>query len=161
MMEVIESNMTFRFRDDATYHIEKSSEYEKVKSKGVSCVEFITLHRNYICFIEAKSSISKEENETQQEFWNDIRKKDVDSLLLLSDCIIHGRMENVGESLQIAFCERDAKIKFILIFNGFTTDVCQALNVKYRKCIADLQAVYKAEVIVLNETLARKQHLIV
>lgn len=161
MMEVIESNMTFRFRDDATYHIEKSSEYEKVKSKGVSCVELITLHRNCICFIEAKSSISKEENESQQKFWNDIRKKDIDSLLMLSDCIIHGRLENVGEGLKTAFCDRDVKIKFVLIFDGLPIDVCQALNVKYRECVSDIQAIYKAEVIVLNDYLARKQRLIV
>ena len=85
MIDFVESEMHFRFQDDKSFHIEKSHIYDsRLKGNGVSSVECITLLRNKVVFIEAKSSAPNPDgsNEKFADYIHRIVKKFSDSLSL-------------------------------------------------------------------------------
>ncbi len=159
MVEFCESGMNFSFDEKKTYHIEKSELYEKIKGKGVACVECIVLHKKYMCFIEAKSSVPVTKDSDKEKFWNQIRKKDVDSFLMFSRQVLEEKSLDIGEELRKAYFNKPS-IRFVLIINGRTLEECQALTFYYRKKLSDISAIYNAEVVVMNEVMATKQSLV-
>ena len=112
--------MLFEYNDENVYCIEDDSFYTKITSKyGVKVCDFILLKDNNLIFIEAKSSIPKNNND-KEEFTLDIKKKIMDSLILylgvINDrkntisTIIHENMKNSNLFKK--------KIKLLLIVNN-------------------------------------------
>lgn len=159
MVEFDESGMSFAFEEDNIFYIEKSALYRRLNGKGVACVECIVLQNDKICFLEAKKSIPISRNDEIDIFWSQIRKKNIDSVLLLNRCIIENDIDEIGNSLKDVFCGKHSTI-FVLVINGINIDMCQAFSAKFKKWIKDLQAIYGAEVVVLNEELAKKSGMI-
>ena len=165
MNSFVESDMTFGpFRDETVFLIEKSRMLRACT--GVMTVEFIW-HRkkNVLCFVEAKSSspINHKGNEEEYNtFLQEISTKFSHSIdLFLSGLLerrtghdeIHPRIKSANYK-QIQF-------KFILILKGHEReDLLKGLEKDLEDRMTALRSMWGAQLLVLNEQMAKELHFI-
>ena len=159
MIEFDESGMKFAFPDETTFHIETSEHYSKVNGKGVQSVECITLKNGRVLVIEAKKSVPKSKEPEIELFWQNIRRKNVDSLMIIFREIWWAETTEIGSKLLSAINDKP-KFVFVLVVNGLSKDVCNGLTEIYRKKIRDVLGIFCAEAIVINEEQAAKRGII-
>ena len=159
MIEFDESGMKFVFPEETTFHIEASELYTRINGKGVQSVECITLKNGHVLVIEAKQSVPKSYETEVEQFWQSIRRKNVDSLLVVSRKIWWKETAEIGNTLLAAINDRP-KFVFMLVMKGLSVDVCNGLSEVYRAKIRDVLRIYNAEAIVINEEQAAKRGII-
>jgi len=162
-MKKIESNMLFEYNDENVYCIEDDSFYTKITSKyGVKVCDFILLKDNNLIFIEAKSSIPKNNND-KEEFTLDIKKKFMDSLILYLG-VINDRKNTISRIIHKNMKNSNLfkkKIKLLLIVNnvekGNLETIRDYLSIKLR----DFIYMFSIEnILVINHEQAKSKGLI-
>jgi len=162
-MKKIESNMLFEYNDENVYCIEDDIFYTKITSKyGVKVCDFILLKDNNLIFIEAKSSIPKNNND-KEEFTLDIKKKFMDSLILYLG-VINDRKNTISRIIHKNMKNSNLfkkKIKLLLIVNnvekGNLETIRDYLSIKLR----DFIYMFSIEnILVINHEQAKSKGLI-
>lgn len=167
MIEFEESGMRFAFEKEKSFHIESSSVYRRLSSKGVKSVECITMRTIHkeknVLLIEAKRSTPNPEEPASDvsDFLDSICRKNKDSLQLCY-ASLHGIWDaggEIGPDLAQALRERP-QIKCVLIVKGYETEWCQNMTELLRDRLYSWLRMWKAEVWVLTEAQAQKAGLI-
>ena len=165
MNSFVESGMIFGpFPDEKIFRIEQSRMQQACT--GVKTVEFIW-HRkkNVLCFVEAKSSSPI--NPTQKKddapsFSEEIYTKYRDSVELF----MVGLLERRAGHDEIPFDIKNAnfkkiQFKFVLILKGHEReDLLAALQMDLERRLSALKSIWGAQILVLNEQMAREEHYI-
>lgn len=165
MIQINESNMLFGdFEEDRVFQIE-NSELHKNVGNGIKVVEFILLSKeNELSFIEAKSSLPKPVKDNIirfNEFINEISDKFIHSFNLYYSAILRRCKE--CEELNQSFMNLDnsqINFKFILVINGHRTEWLMPLSDALKESLAYHNTIWKSQVVVLNDELAKKYKLI-
>lgn len=164
-MQIVESGMRFGdYRPEQVFRIENSQMHSHVGT-GVRSVEFILLRStNKLLFVEAKSSSPKAESgwERYQEFLNEITEKFVHSFNMFCAWYL-GRLEDEGEigtDLKTVTCN-NAKFIFILVIKGHKKEWLLPLQEELNQKLLYHCSVWKSRVIVMNDDIAKKYHLII
>lgn len=165
MIEINESNMTFGpFEEDHIFHIEQSELYRSVGEK-VRTVEFL-YSRNFgaISFIEAKSSSKKMTDGTSvgsNEFIDSVSEKFLHSFALYCSALL-GRRESsndIPEKLRKIDLSQ-AAINFFLVIHGHREEWLPPVREALIKKLKPYQKIWNFEIFVLNDTGAKKYHLV-
>mgnify|MGYP005840200619 CR=1 FL=1 len=163
MIDFVESEMRFQFCEDKSFYIEKSHVYDKrLKGNGVSSVECITLFRNKVVFIEAKSSAPNPEtsNERFADFIHHVVKKFKDSLSLC-ESMHSGLWPDRGMGKELAqTLYSNPEIQFILIIRNHKEKWSVQMQDALRKEMNSLLKIWKAELLVINGEQALKLNLV-
>ena len=160
-VQIIESGMVFGdFAPQDVLHIEKTETYQNM-SDHVKTVEFLyTPSHKGIFFIEAKSSTPNPVNKADYAaFINEICDKFSHSFQLFSSMY----MERQKEQLTGTFAEIDyktAKFVLILVVNGHLEEWLPPLKEELEQKLRYHKRIWNTEVVVLNEVLAQKYHLV-
>ena len=172
MMDFEESGMSFSFPEESFFYLEKSYVYQSLNPFGVSSVEGILLKeinkKIAVVFIEAKSTtpnMTDADNFMDQEsFLKDVGDKFNHSLHICY-AMLHGRYDNI-QGAQVAsdkVCKalhKPEKIVFLLIVRKYEDDWCSTMRDALRMKLKPLVKIWDADVMVLNEKMARKYKLI-
>jgi hypothetical protein len=170
MIRFTESDMAFAFEEDKTCNLERSLRYQALKQYAVSSVECVTLYQfrgeEHIVFIEAKKSAPNpnhvENHERLGEYMNGLKEKYEHSIHLCYSAL-HGidqeRLEIGGRLLNALNCPR--KIMFLLIVKRLEDKWCQEIQAVLQKELKHLRHIWQANVLVINEALAKKYHIVV
>ena len=172
-MIIRESEMNFGdFNEDFLFYIEKSDLYRNL-GPGFKSVEFVIKDvKNGIIFLEAKKSCpnkancdrSRESKEKFEEYYSSVAEKFATSFYIYLASVL-GFCENtkeIGEKLLIKSNNlKETELKFVLVIKDAANEEWlagprQELNARLRQ----IQKIWKVKVLVLNESLARKYHLI-
>lgn len=166
---VIESGMKFGpFSQDAYIHIEKSPQYVSIQN-GMHISEFLYYDKNkkrIIC-IEAKttapnpnSKMTENPKEIFRNYISEIKEKFENSLDLYVNMAL--KKEVPKDFKQVDYNETG--IYFILVIKehnrAWLKDVKDALEMSV-KSIRRLDKIWKCKVLVINEEIAKVNHLIV
>lgn len=164
-MQILESGMIFgNYKPEQVFWIENSQMHNDIGS-GVKCVEFILLRgMDKIFFIEAKSSSPKSDTswDRYQEFLDEIKDKFIHSFNVF--CAWYtGRLIDEGEigTELSAVAYPDAKFVFILIIRGHKKEWLLPLQEELNQKLRHHKAIWRSNVIVMNDEIARKNQLIV
>lgn len=158
-----ESGMQFSFPEDTAFHIEKSDVYAQVYSYGVGSVECLFLWKNRtICLLEAKSTAPNPQNSKEKfsKFLASVANKYRHSMQLCyaMQCGIWP-MEQAGEML-VACMMSAPKFLFLLIVKNHEKEWCNGLQESLRKVLRPEMKIWQAELIVLNEDMARAKRIV-
>ncbi|MBN1065544.1 hypothetical protein DWV13_14025 [Clostridium botulinum] len=165
MIQINESNMIFGdFEEDKVFQIEKSK-LQKNIGNGIKVVEFILLsNENELSFIEAKSSSPqpvKDNIVRFNEFINEISDKFIHSFNLYYSAILKRYKDY--EELNKSFIELDnsnIKFKFILVIKGHKSGWLMPLSDALKQNLSYHNTIWKSQVVVLNDEMAKKYQLI-
>lgn len=165
MVEINESDMIFGdFEEDKIFQIEKSKLHNKI-GNGIKVVEFILLKNvNELNFIEAKSSSPRptEDNFIRfNEYTGEISDKFIHSFNLYYSVILK-RNENYQE-IHNNFFELDnskIKLKFILVIKSHEIEWLMPISDALKKNLSYYHTIWKSEIIVINEEIAKKYNLV-
>lgn len=164
MLQILESGMVFgNFKPEQIFKIENSQLHKSVGT-GVRTVEFILLKKKEkIFFVEAKSSSPKSETswERYHEFLDEISEKFVHSFDMLCAWYL-GRVEDGGEigaDLKKIFIA-DVNFVFVLVINGHREEWLLPLQEELNRQLRYHISIWKSKVIVMNEHIAKEQHLV-
>ncbi|UZT05436.1 MULTISPECIES: hypothetical protein [Clostridium] len=165
MIQINESNMIFGdFEEDRVFQIENSKLHKNI-GNGIKVVEFILLSKeNELSFIEAKSSSPKPVKDNIirfNEFINEISDKFIHSFNLYYSAILQRCKE--CEELNPSFMNLDnsqINFKFILVIKGHRTEWLMPLSDALKESIAYHNTIWKSQVVVFNDELAKKYKLI-
>ena len=165
MVQIKESNMIFGdFEDDKIFQIEKSTMHDKI-GNGIKVVEFILLkNMNELNFIEAKSSSPRPTKDNVvrfDEFIGEISDKFIHSFNLYY-CAILKRNENYSE-MHNNFSQLDnskIKLKFILVIKNHQIEWLIPISDALKKNLSYHSTIWKSEIVVMNEEIAKKYELV-
>lgn len=165
MIQINESNMIFGyFEEDRVFQIENSKLHKNI-GNGIKVVEFILLSKeNELSFIEAKSSSPKPVKDNIirfNEFINEISDKFIHSFNLYYSAILQRCKE--CEELNPSFMNLDnsqINFKFILVIKGHRTEWLMPLSDALKESMAYHNTIWKSQVVVFNDELAKKYKLI-
>lgn len=165
MIQINESDMLFGdFEEESVFQIENSKLHKNV-GNGIKVVEFILLSKeNELSFIEAKSSSPKPVKDNIirfNEFINEISDKFIHSFNLYYSAILQRCKE--CEELNPSFMNLDnsqINFKFILVIKGHRTEWLMPLSDALKESIAYHNTIWKSQVVVFNDELAKKYKLI-
>ena len=163
MVTFEESGMTFSFEDKNLFYIEKSERFNGIE--GAKPCECVALHDGKVCFMEAKSSSPRPQNEEQfVAFVREIAQKFNDSYTYYNATHQKRQLpDEVSQNLQSIPLARQ-KYEFILIINGHQREwlppVLDQLK-KMMKKVLKLWGLDDACVKVVNEQGAISKGLIV
>lgn len=164
MKSIIESKMVFEFEEEQVFCIE-NSRLQRGVGDGIKTVEFILNRKeNLLEFIEAKSSSprpTKENNERFETFMDDIADKFIHSFNLYYSAI-HGRYET--EEINQPFFEIElhkVRYRFILIIKGHRIEWLLPLQEALHRKLQYHISIWKSEVILMNEEVAKDKKLII
>jgi hypothetical protein len=166
-----ESEMDFgEFEINDLFQIETSRIYEELGS-GVKTVEFILKHNNNILFVEAKKSCpnaaNKDESEEKkvkfEEFYSDVPEKFADSLQVFLACLTerYSDMSEVGISLVKQKTLKDMKLRFVLVITSAEVEWLAGPKAILEERLIKYRRIWDAQVVVLNQELAREYKLVV
>lgn len=163
-MEILESGMVFgHYRPEQVFKIENSQMHKHVGT-GVRSVEFILLRgADKLFFVEAKSSSPKAETslERYQEFVKEITEKFVHSFHMF--CAWYtGRVSDEGEigaNLKTVTYD-EAKFVFVLVIRGHKKEWLLPLQEELNQKLRYHNSIWKTNVIVMNDEVAKTYHLI-
>lgn len=152
------------FEEDRVFQIENSKLHKNI-GNGIKVVEFILLSKeNELSFIEAKSSSPKPVKDNIirfNEFINEISDKFIHSFNLYYSAILQRCKE--CEELNPSFMNLDnsqINFKFILVIKGHRTEWLMPLSDALKESIAYHNTIWKSQVVVFNDELAKKYKLI-
>lgn len=172
-MIVKESEMNFGdFDDDSLFYIERSNLYQKL-GPGFKTVELVIKDANHgIIFLKAKKSCPNKANYNKssesktkfEEYYSSVTEKFITSLQIYLAAIlgVHENTTEIGEKLRIRNNSlKDMELKFVLVIKDAADEEWlagprQELNSRLRQ----IQKIWKIKVLVLNESLAQKYHLV-
>jgi hypothetical protein len=160
MTEIRESGMAFvtASSDDEIFHIERSRLFASVK--GVKTVEFVLRRGSKeLDFIEAKSSSpcpGKEDSGDFDDFIHDVVEKFIHSFNLFCAASLgrYKKYSDAGEGFKTLDFS-NVKFKFILVLNGHRIDWLPPLKEALWRGLLYHHKIWKSELVVLNDTLAR------
>lgn len=164
MLKIYESGMYFELPKAKTFPIEQSLTYQRVNTRGVSAVEFITMGpRQDILFVEAKTSApDKEDGESLQEFVKSIGRKFVHSLevcyALLAKALPDAE-PSFPDTLQQSMQQKPV-IKLLLIVNKLSRAHCLDLQDALRLQLRAEMRIWHMKIFVLNKETALKKNWI-
>lgn len=171
-MKVIqESKMDFgSFDEKDLFHIENSRIYRSIGS-GIKTVEFILRYReNSIIFLEAKESCpnaasryeSEEKEKKFEEYYSSITEKFIMSLQVYLAAILDRYQDTseIGSALRDVRDLRDIQLKYILVVKNAEDTWLAGPMAELRARLLQYRKIWKIEVIVLNEELAKQYRLI-
>ena len=168
---ISESDMTFGpFDQDRLFHIDKSDVYRQI-GENVKTVEYIYLNdRKTLQLVEVKTSMpnidtrseSQEKQEKYEKDYQDLTDKFVHSVNLLTAVLLgkHGQMQDVGETLASISSFRDIRFCFILVVRNSEDQWLAGPKAELDYRLKAFRKIWKADVIVLNEELAKKKGLL-
>lgn len=164
MLKIHESGMRFELPKAKTFPIERSKTYQKVNTRGVSAVEFITMSpRQEIIFVEAKTSApDKQDGEKVSDFVKSISRKFIHSLEIcyaLLTQVLPDAEPSFPDSLRKALRQKPT-IKMILIVNRLNYAHCAILQDALQRQLRAEKRIWSMNIIVLNKELALKKNLI-
>lgn len=172
MIEFEESGMSFSFSRDDFFYLEKSSVYKTLNSHGVASVEGVLLKeikkKSTIVFIEAKKStpdMSTSNNESNQDDFLSSLEDKISHSIQICYAILHGRYGNdfdkdeMGENLRQAFA-MPVHIMFVLIVKEYKDDWCNQMKDALEMKLCALRKVWRMNIMVLNEEMARRYKLV-
>lgn len=164
MLKIHESGMRFELPKAKTFPIEKSKTYQKVNTRGVSAVEFITMSpRQEIVFVEAKTSApGKQDGEKVSDFVKSISRKFIHSLEICYALLTQALPDaepSFPDSLRKALRQKPT-IKMILIVNKLNYAHCVILQDALQRQLRAEKRIWSMNIIVLNKELALKKNLI-
>lgn len=166
MVVIKESNMLFgEYEENKVFKIENSELHNKI-GNGIKVVEFILLRNGkYIDFIEAKSSSPQPSNDNKErfhEFIEEISDKFIHSFNLYYSGIMK---RNIGyEEISNDFFELDLRkinFKFILVIKDHKEEWLIPLSEAIKKKLIYHNRIWKSDIIVINEKLAKQYNLVV
>lgn len=172
MMKIIrESDIRFgEFDTDRLFEIEKACRNNKI-GKGIKTVELIYLTERELIFLEAKSSCpnpanreeSAEKNQKYEEFFSDVSEKYIDSINLFFASVLgrHDFSAQVGKELLERTEFKDVRFIFMLVVSGADESWLSGQRAELEARLFHWRKIWKADVVVLNDTLARKKGLAV
>lgn len=163
MRQVRESEMLFEFEENQIFLIENSRLHNEV-GEGIKSVEFVvSLNEQEFTFIEAKSSSPKPTKENQEKFdtfINDVSDKFVHSFNMFLTAILRRYHDETIPRNFLEMNKEQAVFKFILIIKGHQIEWLQPLQDAFSKSLLNMRKIWKSNVIVMNEEMARDYNLI-
>lgn len=163
MISIKESGMNFEFDEEMIFEIETSKLHRQV-GNGIKTVEFIvSLKDNELSFIEAKSSSprpTKENEEKFDKFIAEISEKFLHSFNLYMSAIMK---RNTHDEIKRRFFEMDnsvVKFKFILIIKGHSIEWLAPLKDALERSLLYHNRIWKSNIILMNDELARAYNLV-
>lgn len=165
MKTFTESGMTFGpFPESQVFCIEKSRMLNHCQ--GIKSVEFIYHKRKYVLmFIEAKSSspIRRSGNmENYERFLEEITQKFVDSFQLYMAGLLKRKSgyDEINAQLMDADYEK-MKFVFALVIHGHEEGWLPPLAEDLKRKMKRFQEIWKNELVVMNEKMAKEEKLII
>lgn len=165
MLRILESGMVFgEYRAEQVFRIENSKIHNQV-GNGIKSVEFVLLKgENKIFFVEAKSSSPRAETswERYQEFLNEVTEKFVHSFNMLCALFFRRLNDNgeMGAELK-SVSQAEADFIFILVIRGHKEAWLLPLQEELNSKLRYHKSIWKSRVIVMNDEIAKKYHLII
>lgn len=169
MTAYLESGMDFsplfNHSDYESFYIEKSADYDCLKTSGVKSVEFLSKRKDTLCFIEAKTTfanLNKAENlEKIQSDFQELYDKFCHSFLLF----VSKELKISSTSTDFSFLNRSIlethKLKFYLVIKESKEEWCDDIKLKLeREIFMPLRKLLNLEVRVINGETARKFKII-
>ena len=166
MVRISESGMVFgEYAEENVFQIEKSKLHDKI-GNGIKVVEFILINEpNKLNFIEARSSSPqpREDNmERFDEFIGEITDKFIHSFNLYYSGIM--KRNNGYDEISNKFFDinnSEVKFKFILVIKNHKKEWLAPLSEALKRQLIVHNTIWKSEVIVINEDMAREYKLII
>jgi hypothetical protein len=164
-MRIIEEGLTFGDFDEANcFHIEKTDIYTQLSGKGIKSVEFVLYkpEDRKLLFIEGKKTLPAKNNKISfDEEISEISYKFMDSLQLACGIWFGGHNSKVEIPKNgTSFFGYGVQIVFILVVKNRTGDLLHIAD-RIKKQLPKEHRLWKFEVLVLNESKASEERLIV
>lgn len=170
MIRFTESEMEFELQEDRSCNLERSLLYQSLNRHAVSAVECVVVYdfhgKERITLIEARKSAPNPcrsgNMENLDKYIGNLRRKYEHSIQICY-AALHGRVQNglpMGNKLvQALKCPQ--KILFLLIVKTLKDEWCKDIQDALQKELQHLRHIWQANVVVINETLAKRYRLIV
>lgn len=168
MIEFIESSMRFSFPANRCFRIETAEAYRDLSPYGISSVECVftkTVGKEEILvFLEAKTSTPNPNGPNRKNlemFLKSMRRKYLHSIQLCY-AILHKRqssMEKIGNALAAVLSEPQ-RICLVLVVKEYEAAWCVQMKDTLAVALKDILRIWKAEVLVLSEEMAREHSII-
>lgn len=170
MVRFTESDMAFELHENRTCHLEKSPRYQAINRHAVSSVECVTLHERrgeeHILFIEAKKGApnpSGTESDMALDVYMSSLKAKYEHSIQMCYAALHGidqELLEIGNKL-IEALNHPRKMIFLLIVKRLEDQWCQELQKVLQEELKHLCHIWQADVLVINEALAKRYHIVV
>ena len=164
MYTITESEMIFGpFEEADVFEIEKSNVNQLIGER-IRTVEFVICREeNRILFVEAKSSLPREQTskERYDAFVTEITDKFVHSFEIYHT-LKYNRYhidQDIGEHLKQQEWDK-VQIKFVLVIRGHKKEWLAPLREALMKNMSAYLKIWKSTVVVLNDEMAKRYHLI-
>ena len=174
MITFTESGMNFSYEEQNTFYIEKSELYEtRLRNHQVSSVECVTVRvqhdRRKVLFIEAKTSAPNPNGPKGigrfEEFVEELCVKFRHSLAMCY-AILHDVHDidgnasyNMGDVLRSCL-ETQPQILYVVIIQKHELSWCNGLQEALHKALTAMRSIWKIQIVVINEEIARSVQLI-
>ena len=164
-MRIFEEGLTFGEYDEADcFHIEKTDIYKKLSGKSIKSVEFI-LHRpeaRKLLLVEGKNTLPAKNNRAAfSEEITDISYKFMDSLQLACGIWFGGHNSIVKVPKNgMNFFRYGVQIVFVLVIKNRKGNLLHIAD-RIKQQLMKEHRLWKFEILVLNEELAKKENLII
>lgn len=161
MIQIEESGMIFgNYPEERVFRLECSKTHQDA-GEGVRTVEFLYLMKDdMLAFVEAKSSSPRKETsiERYNEFIDEILEKFVHSF----DMYAASKMGRYDEISGLIADGNDAELRyrFILVINGHQPSWLLPLKEELARKLLYHRKIWKSDVIVMNDEVARSKGLI-
>ena len=159
---ITESGMDFIAEN--AFYIEKAELYTNL-GDGVRSVEFIRVKNDKLMFIEAKTGFPNPDNpceENREKFQSTVEticEKFIHSLHLLSSVKIGVTKESLPSDFDLS---EKTSLVFLLVIKNHDLAWCRPIKGKFIDALPlYLKKIWKPEVLVINQSVAVKQGLIV
>lgn len=174
MITFTESEMKFSYEEQDTFYLEKSELYEtRLRNHQVSSVECITVRvqhdRRKVLFIEAKTSAPNPNGPKGigrfEEFVEELCVKFRHSLAMCYAILhdVHGMedstLHNMGAVLRSCL-ETQPQILYVVIIQKHEPSWCNGLQEALHKALTSMRSIWKIQIVVINEEIARSVQLI-
>lgn len=174
MITFTESGMNFSYEEQNTFYIEKSELYEtNLRNHKVSSVECITVRtqRNYhkVLFIEAKTSAPSPNGLKGigrfEEFVEELCVKFKHSLAMCYAILhdVHVMDDNTSHKMGAVLrscLETQPQIMYVVIIQKHEISWCKGLQEALHKALTSMRYIWKIQVVVINEEIARAMQII-
>lgn len=161
MVQIEESGMVFgNYPEEKVFKLENSQTHKAV-GEGVRSVEFLyLLKEDMLAFVEAKSSSPRKETsmERYNEFINEIMEKFVHSFDMYVASKV-GRYDELS-GLVASSDAAELRYRFVLVINGHKPSWLLPLKEELNRKLLYHRKIWKSDVIVMNDEVARGKGLI-
>lgn len=160
-----------KFEETNLFYIEKSNIYKNLGS-GIKAVEFVLRqNENSIIFLEAKKSCPNAANryeseikeEKFEEYYSSISGKFIESFQIYLAAILNRFQDvsEIGDDLKVVNSFKDIQLKFILVIkNAVDVAWLASPRAELENRLFQMRKIWDIKIVVLNEELADKYHLL-